>query len=82
MAGRAWCFGPVELRLDLHSAHREDDAGLQTYVSGIMDTLGGSAGRSFTFLPIVYQDDCQIASIHSRWFLSTEERYVVEVRFK
>ena len=81
MAGRAWCFGSVELRLDLYSARREDDAGLQAYASGIMDALGGSTGRTFTFLPIVYQDDCQVTSIHSRWFLSAEERYVVEVRF-
>lgn len=28
-----------------------------------MDTLGGSHGPTFTYMPIVYQDDCQVCSL-------------------
>jgi len=41
----------------------EKGKGLVDYVGGIEDTLDGSHGFTFTYLPIVFQDDCQVCRI-------------------
>ena len=82
MAGRAWYFGEVELSLVLRSPKRVGQDSLLSYVAGIMDTLDGSAGPTFTYLPIVFQDDSQVRGLQSAWEYSELERYSVEIRFK
>jgi hypothetical protein len=50
-------------------------------MSGIMDTLDGAHAPSFTYLPIVYQDDCQVASSHFCFKRAANTFYDVEVVF-
>ena len=57
MNGRAWFRGPVGLTLEIRSHASELEYSVIDYVGGIMDTLDGSHGRMFTYLPIVYEDD-------------------------
>lgn len=79
IAGRAWVFGKVDLELTLFTPVRFDRWTVLLFQGGIMDTLGGSSGRTFTFLPIVYQDDCQISDLKSEWVQSEDVRYVVKL---
>ena len=60
MAGRAWFMGPVILDFLLRAPHFEPSKNLVDYLGGIMDTLDGSSGFTFTYLPIVFEDDCQV----------------------
>jgi hypothetical protein len=82
MDGRAWVFAKVGLEMVVRSAPDAESCGLVDYLSGVMDTLGGSAGRTFTFLPIVYQDDCQVDGAEIRWEESERASYSVCVLFK
>jgi hypothetical protein len=50
-------------------------------MGGIMDTLDGSCGLTFTYLPIVYQDNSQITSSRSEFFKAEQERYRLAVNF-
>ena len=43
------------------------------YLSGVMDTIGGSHGPSFIYLPIVYLDDCQVVDCALRWEVTPTE---------
>jgi hypothetical protein len=61
MAGRAWFFGPIELRLTIFGT-LEPRRKTPHYLGGIFDSLGGSSGFTFTYLPIVFEDDSQICS--------------------
>lgn len=79
MAGRRWYDGPVRMEFTLYAPKL--DKRLLDYVAGVEDTLDGSHGCEFTYLPIVYQDDCQICSIEYRFVEAEEVRYVVEVVF-
>ena len=66
MAKRAWHFGPVEINFTLFAPEFEKNKSLSDYDGGIADTLDGSSGRDFTYLPIVFEDDCQIVISHSK----------------
>ena len=79
MNGRAWVTGAVELTMCVSAPTLERD--LLEYVSGVMDTLDGSHGTAFTYLPIVYQDDCQIVLGEFHHVQSDELRYEVSLRF-
>jgi hypothetical protein len=81
MDGRAWVFGKVTLELTVRSGARDGTWQLVDYVSGIMDTLGGSSGLTFTFLPIVYEDDCQVDGFRSCWEESQNSSYSLRVQF-
>jgi hypothetical protein len=50
-------------------------------MSGIMDALDGSSGPTFTYLPIVYQDDCQVAKSSFQFEQADQERYRLVVEF-
>ena len=82
MADRAWVFGRVRLQLVVRSAEHEDHYGLNDYLGGVMDTLDGSSGRTFTFLPIVYEDDCQVWGSETRWEESSKTNYSLRVLFQ
>ena len=51
------------------------------YVSGVMDALDGSHGPGFTYLPIVYQDDCQVVLGEFHHVTSEETKYEVVLTF-
>jgi hypothetical protein len=81
MDGRAWVFGRVELHLVVRSPEPLNHYGLNDYLGGVMDTLDGSSGYTFTFLPIVYEDDSQVHSATTVWEVSERSNYALEVLF-
>ena len=82
MAGRAWVFRPVELRVTIFGPTGQARWTMPDYLSGIFDTLDGSSGRTFTYLPIVYEDDCQVYAAQIEWVDAPETKYRVEVLFR
>jgi len=81
MDGRARYSGPVEIDIEIHGPQDAWDKTLLDYASGISDSLDGSAGPSFTFLPIVYQDDSQIVGGRSSFVKADSTHYIVRVTF-
>jgi hypothetical protein len=79
MAGRARYLGPVELNVEIFAPKL--DYSLVNYLGGIMDALDGAHAPSFTYLPIVYQDDCQVVSSKFGFRPAEHASYTVEVRF-
>ncbi len=82
MAGRAWYFGPVELQLTVFGPNSLDRRSLNDYLGGIMDTLDGSTGQTFTYLPVVFQDDCQVAEAQTKWIENSESSYRLKITFR
>jgi hypothetical protein len=82
MAGRAWTFHPVEIQLVIRSPEPLGADIRNTYLGGIMDTLDGSSGYTFTFLPIVYEDDHQVTAVTTSWERSNVENYSLAIVFK
>ena len=80
MKGRAWTHLPIDFDFALFAPEFEPKRALPDYVSGILDTLDGSHGPNFTYLPIVYNDDCQVASLHSSLTKCSEVRYELNLR--
>ena len=81
MAGRAPYRGAIGLDLDMHAPEFEKNRTLTDYMGGVMDTLDGSHGVEFTYLPIVYEDDCQVASGRNQFHPSENEFYKLTIRF-
>lgn len=81
MAGRAWSFGAVGVDLTIHSPEPPGNSYLNEYVGGILDTLDGSAGRHFTYLPVLFQDDCQVCELASKWVKDDDTWYRLVVTF-
>ena len=79
MHGRTWYAGPVKLEFILHTPKLERE--LVDYLGGIMDTLDGSHGFTFTYLPVVYQDDRQVCQAEMRFQESPDIYYNVKVTF-
>jgi len=79
MDGRKWFDGPVQLDLDLYAPMLPFT--LSEFLGGVMDTLDGSHGYEFTYLPIVYQDDCQVCSSTQEHLDASAPRYVVSLKF-
>jgi hypothetical protein len=77
MAGRRWWAGAVELNLMIHT-NRNLSLDLYLYQGGVFDALDGSHGPSFTFLPILYQDDGQICNSHTCAHLASTNYYTVD----
>lgn len=80
MNGRQWVNGAVSMRVSVYSQGLEKGISFIDYIGGIMDTLDGSHGVHFTYLPIVYQDDCQVCEMSWQLRSSADCRYSVEVR--
>ena len=79
MDGRAWYEGPIKLELTLYAPKLQK--ALLDYFSGIMDTLDGSHGFTFTYLPVVYQDDCQVCESEMHFQESPDIYYDIRVTF-
>ncbi len=79
MNGRRWYDGQIGLSFTLFVPSEGTTVGkLNEYLRGIMDTLDGSHGLIFTYLPIVYQDDSQIERVSS--FCKNSESCSYDVR--
>ena len=81
MDGRAWYFGSVKVGFTLRCTENSLRGSLNDYFGGIADSLDGSAGFTFTYLPIVFQDDSQISEYYCQREESAVEKYRVEVFF-
>jgi hypothetical protein len=82
MGGRAWYSGPVQFDLVVFAPKLHGTCTILDYAGGVMDTIGGSHGFTFTYLPIVYEDDCQVAATGVvRYVPSREERYELTITF-
>ena len=82
MDGRAWYFGAIALDMTIFGPTHLDRWRLNDYMGGVMDTLDGSSGQTFTYLPIVYQDDCQVCEIASDWIEHPQNSYRLEILFR
>ncbi|MBC7260185.1 MAG: hypothetical protein H5T65_13200 [Chloroflexi bacterium] len=81
MAGRAWSHGAIGLDLEVHAPNLEPGRTLVDYLAGVMDTLDGSHGTHFTYLPVAYNDDCQVCDSACIFNRSEDEWYAVQIRF-
>jgi len=81
MSGRAPYRGAVGLDFVMHAPELDKNRSLTDYIGGIMDTLDGSHGVEFTYLPVVYEDDCQVVDGRSRFQPSTNSFYEITIRF-
>jgi len=81
MDGMAWYFGPVQIYFTLYAPELTAKRTLSDYLGGIEDTLDGSSGDQFTYLPIVFEDDCQVASVNSVLQKSDDTWYTLEISF-
>jgi hypothetical protein len=81
MRGRSWYNGPVALRVVVYSAELDEGKRAYEYLSGVADSLDGSHGMCFTYLPIIYQDDCQMSTCIASQRDSQKPFYEVEVEF-
>lgn len=80
MGGRAWSHGPIKMDFVLYAPGFERGKTLFDYVAGIEDTLDGSSGYTFTYLPIVFEDDCQVCAGGSKLVYSEKVKY--KLRFE
>lgn len=81
MKGRRWYDGPIKIFV----TYLVPDQGFRmigkNYIGGILDTLGGSHGFTFTYLPIVYQDDYQFTEGIQIVKLSKITHYTIDIEF-
>lgn len=81
MGGRAWSHGGIQLNLTIRAPELEPGCCLIAYLGGIMDSLDGGHGPNFTYLPIVYEDDCQICDCVLEHVTVQEVSYTVRLVF-
>jgi len=81
MDGRAWYPGALSVKLELFGPEADFRQHLVDYLGGVLDTLDGSSGNTFTFLPIVYEDDCQVAEVEVRFIEAESTRYAIIAEF-
>lgn len=79
MNGRAWSHAPIRMDLSLYAPGFEKKRSLLDYIAGIEDTLDGSSGFSFTYLPIIFEDDCQICDGQGSLIKSKKIKYLVRI---
>ena len=82
MNGRAWVSSEVEILLTIRSPKEMSIHSRSEYLGGIMDALDGGSGFTFTYLPIVFEDDSQVSSCRIDWKKSLEASYLIQIVFK
>jgi len=80
-AGRDPYRGTVEMTFSMHAPAFERSKSLCDYTGGVMDSLDGSHGVEFTYLPIVYEDDCQIYASESHFRPDQKTWFEIVIRF-
>ena len=78
MDGRAWSHGAIRMNFTLRAPALEEGRTLLDYAAGIEDTLDGSSGQNFTYLPVVFEDDCQICEMRMDFVVAESVSYAVE----
>lgn len=80
-AMRKWKYymGPVEIKM--HYVRHKGDKSIFDYAGGICDTLDGSHGFNFHWLPIVFLDDCQVVKIKMTQEKGERDEYFLEINF-
>lgn len=81
MNGRAWSFGPVGMDLTVYSPQTINRMELNSYLGGVMDALDGSSGQTFTFLPIVFEDDSQLVMSQTKWVRADSCHFLLKINF-
>jgi len=81
MRGRRWSDGSIALRMTISAPSLEKGKALYDYLGGVCDTLDGSHGFQFTYLPVVFQDDCQICDAECLFKPNSTTKYVLEIEF-
>jgi len=81
MDGRACYMGAVALDLVVYGPELHKGRKISDYAARVEDTIDGSSGSTFTYLPIVIQDDCQAVSWSMRYTKAAEARYCLLVKF-
>lgn len=81
MAGRAPYRGSVRLDFIMYAPQFERAKTLLDYLGGVMDTLDGSHGVDFTYLPIMYEDDCQVCTCRCQFKSKRQARYELALTF-
>ncbi|MFI5166777.1 MAG: hypothetical protein ACHQQS_09180 [Thermoanaerobaculales bacterium] len=81
MDRRAWSRGLVRLSVTLRCPSPPGGARMNEYLGGIADSLDGSHGFTFTYLPVAFEDDCQVAQATSSFEPASEPSYVLEIEF-
>lgn len=81
MGKRCWYFGQVEVSLEILAPKLEANKNLNDYAGGIADTLDGSSGATFTYLPIIFEDDHQISKVSIKFTLSKSLQYILKIKF-
>ncbi|MFH0982765.1 MAG: hypothetical protein V2A79_14675 [Planctomycetota bacterium] len=81
MNGCAWSFGPIGLDFVLYAPSLPSKPTMLDFAAGIEDTLDGSSGLTFTFLPIAFENDAQVCKLRFRFEESEHTRYRVVVEF-
>ena len=81
MAGRAPYLGALRMDFVMYATELEKNRTLTDYMGGIMDTLDGSHGVEFTYLPIVYEDDCQVCDGETKFKQNSKTYYEITIRF-
>ena len=78
MGGRAWTHRPISVEFLLFAPVLEKGKRVLDYWAGVEDTLDGSSGPTFTYLPVVFEDDCQIAVMKvCRYIRSKQTKYTL-----
>ena len=81
MNGRACSCGAIALSFTAHVSNFDKNKKLNDYLGGVMDTLDGSHGEYFTYLPVCFQDDCQVISARCKVIDSQEPYDEAAIRF-
>lgn len=81
MAGRCWSHSAIELQLKFYGPAAARKRPIDWYLAGVMDCLGGSHGFTFTYLPIVFEDDCQVTASQCEFAEAVEPLYELRVIF-
>jgi hypothetical protein len=81
MGGKAWYRGPVRMELEFWGPVVDRKRTIDWYGAGVADTLDGGHGETFTYLPIVFEDDCQIVQSIVRFHEAPIARYRLAFSF-
>jgi hypothetical protein len=79
--GRCWYDDGISLDIRIYANDLDKGKKLSDYLGGIEDTLDGSHGVCFTYLPIVYQDDCQVCATKIELIGSVKAFYEINIKF-
>lgn len=81
MKGRAWFNGPIRMDITINCPIDKRERPIYIYAGGIADSLDGSHGQTFTYLPIVYEDDGQICEGSMKFIDDPNLSYTIKIQF-